>query len=430
MNLIIGIAGFMISVLGLLQVIISPHFEQWAKRFFIAVFSIMVAFAVFNLSEQLAATYSDLIHAKISRVTLFWESFLPSLLMLLLTVFLIRSIGQNDWQKSIVVRVVAALWLIYVGLLIYTQFTDVIYSIDDSNIYHRGPLYPLLLIPSVMIMAVDLAILCRERNKLSPKQRIAFGIYITLPLISMLIQMFFYGIYMILLGSSVAALFMFNYIWIDQSDRYYLHVEENKRLRVDIMLSQIQPHFLYNTLGAIQSLCRTDPVAAEQAVAKFSRYLRGNMDSISKEETIPFEQELEHTRLYLELEQLRYEDALQVCYDLSCTDFRVPALTVQPLVENAVQHGVRGNPDGRGCVTISSRECPDHYEVTVADDGPGFDPSRENRDGKSHIGLANVRERLLQVVVGSLHIDSTPGSGTRAIIVIPKTVERKELTDI
>ena len=420
----------MISALGLLQVIISPHFEQWAKRFFIAVFSIMVAIAVFNLSGQLAATYSDPVHARIFRVTLFWESFLPSLLMLLLTVFLIRSIGQNDWQKSIVVRVVAALWLIYVGLLIYTQFTDVIYSIDDSNIYHRGPLYPLLLIPSVMIMAVDLAVLCRERNKLSSKQRIAFGIYITLPLISMLIQMFFYGIYMILLGSSVAALFMFNYIWIDQSDRYYLQVEENKRLQVDIMLSQIRPHFLYNTLGAIQSLCRTDPVAAEQAVAKFSRYLRGNMDSISKEATIPFEQELEHTRLYLELEQLRYEDALQVCYDLSCTDFRVPALTVQPLVENAVQHGVRGNPDGRGCVTISSRECPYHYEVTVADDGQGFDPSRENRDGKSHIGLVNVKERLLQVVGGSLHIDSTPGSGARAIIVIPKAVERKELTSI
>ena len=420
MNLNIGIAGLLISILGLMQVLISQHYERWIKRFFLTFFGGMVAVSLFNLWGQYVSMYSDLTHARIFRFTLFWESLLPSLLMLLLTVFLLRVSGESDWRGSRLFRIVAALWIIYVGLLIYTQFSTVIYSIDDSNVYRRGPLYPLLLVPPVLIMAVNVVALWRRRNKLSSKQRIAFGIYIAVPMISMLIQMFYYGIYMVLLGSSIAAVFMFNFIWADQSERYFQQVQENKQLRVDIMLSQIQPHFLYNTLGAIQSLCRTDPAAAEKAISRFSKYLRGNMDSISKDRTIPFTQELNHTRIYLELEQLRYEDALQVSYDLDCTEFRIPTLTLQPLVENAVRHGVRGNLSGRGTVMISSREFPDHYEVTVSDDGPGFDPDQVIRDGHSHVGLANVRERLRRVVGGSLRIDSAPGTGTRAVIVIPK----------
>ena len=420
MNLNIGIAGLLISILGLMQVLISQHYERWTKKFFLTFFGGMVVVSLFNLWGQYVSMYSDLTHARIFRFTLFWESMLPSLLMLLLTVFLLRVSGERDWKASRLFRIVAALWIIYVGLLIYTQFSTVIYSIDDSNVYRRGPLYPLLLVPPVLIMAVNVVALWRRRNKLSSKQRIAFGIYIAVPMISMLIQMFYYGIYMVLLGSSIAAVFMFNFIWADQSERYFQQVQENKQLRVDIMLSQIQPHFLYNTLGAIQSLCRTDPAAAEKAISRFSKYLRGNMDSISKDRTIPFTQELNHTRIYLELEQLRYEDALQVSYDLDCTEFRIPTLTLQPLVENAVRHGVRGNLSGRGTVMISSREFPDHYEVTVSDDGPGFDPDQVIRDGHSHVGLANVRERLRRVVGGSLRIDSAPGTGTRAVIVIPK----------
>ena len=228
MNLSIGIAGLMISTLGLIQVLISSHFEQWTKKYFVAFFSIMVAIAVFNLSGQLASMYPDLTHARIFRFTLFWESLLPSLLMLLLTVFLLRSSGETDWKRNRLFHIVVTLWIVYVGLLIYTQFSTMIYSIDDSNVYRRGPWYPLLLVPPVLIMAVNVIVLWHRRNQLSSKQRLAFSIYITIPMISMLIQMVYFGIYTILLGSSVAAVFMFNYIWIDQSERYYQQVQENK----------------------------------------------------------------------------------------------------------------------------------------------------------------------------------------------------------
>ena len=421
-NFCIGTAALTISTLGLLQVLISRHFEKTVKSFFILFFSLMVGCAFFSVTDQYLSMYRGPIYARLARITLFWESLLPAVVILLLTAFLLYSCGEPDWRRSRVFHVTAVTGAVYCGLLIYTQFSTQIYSIDENNIYQRGPYYPLLLVPPVLIMAIDVVALWRRKDRLSQKQRLAFWIYTVIPTASMLVQMKFYGIYTILLGASVAGFFMFVSISMDQSEHYYQQLQENCRMQTEIMLSQIQPHFLYNTLGAIQSLCKTDPPTAEQAVAKFSRYLRGNMSALNQETTIPFTQELAHTRLYLELEQLRYEVALEVCYDLSCTEFEIPTLTLQPLVENAVRHGVRGKLSGRGTVTISSREYPDHYEVAVTDDGPGFDPQREPDDGQPHIGLKNVKERLKGTVNGRLDVESSPGKGTRVSIFLPKGI--------
>ena len=190
--------------------------------------------------------------------------------------------------------------------------------------------------------------------------------------------------------------------------------------RVQQMLSQIKPHFLHNALTLIIDLCDTDPQKAKEATVEFSRYLRGNMESIDRTGPISFEKELEHTKLYLDIEQMRFAGDLQVRYDIACTGFSLPALTVEPLAENAVRHGVREKPDGRGTVVIATRETPDGYEITVTDDGPGFDPDRLPEDGQMHVGIANVRERLRQIVDGSLEYRSAPGEGTAAIIRIPK----------
>ena len=190
--------------------------------------------------------------------------------------------------------------------------------------------------------------------------------------------------------------------------------------RVQQMLSQIKPHFLHNALTLIIDLCDTAPQKAKEATVEFSRYLRGNMESIDRTGPISFEKELEHTKLYLDIEQMRFAGDLQVRYDIACTGFSLPALTVEPLAENAVRHGVREKPDGRGTVVIATRETPDGYEITVTDDGPGFDPDRLPEDGQMHVGIANVRERLRQIVDGSLEYRSAPGKGTAAIIRIPK----------
>ena len=213
---------------------------------------------------------------------------------------------------------------------------------------------------------------------------------------------------------------VFYYIWLHQQ---FLQEHENDLMavqRIRIMMTQIQPHFLFNSLEAIRRLYRKDPEKADGALLKFERYLRGNIDSLTQKTTIPFRTELEHTKLYLELEQLRFQDELRIVYDLRCEDFPIPPLTLQPLAENAVRHGVRGSKSGVGTLAIASREYEDRYEVSVTDDGDGFDPEAVSRDGQPHIGLSNVRERL-ELIGAGLRIGAGPDGGTQAVIIIPKT---------
>ena len=217
-----------------------------------------------------------------------------------------------------------------------------------------------------------------------------------------------------------------NYIWLHlkfvREHEQALQAEQ----RIQIMMTQIQPHFLYNSLTVIQELCRSDPAQAEAATVQFANYLRGNMDALQTNTPIPFGQELEHTRQYLALEEMRFEDKLTVRYDIQCESFVLPILTLQPIVENAVRHGVRGNADGRGEVVIATRETPDCYEITVKDNGPGFDPEKQPKDqGSSHVGIQNVRQRLAQMCGGELKIESIPGAGTCVTIALPKEENRR-----
>ena len=218
---------------------------------------------------------------------------------------------------------------------------------------------------------------------------------------------------------AIAVSSVFYYIWLHlQFVREHEDAMQAEQ-RIQIMMTQIKPHFLYNALGAIEELCSSDPRKAKETTEKFSQYLRGNMDSISQTKPIPFEKELAHTKLYLDMEQMRFGDDLQVRFGIDCTAFFIPALTLEPIVENAVRHGVRENPDGKGTVTILSQDAGDHYAVTVMDDGPGFDPDKP-QDGKTHIGISNVRDRLERMCAGKIHIQSEPGRGTTVKILIPK----------
>lgn len=419
-NLVIAITGLVICLLGLWNAVNNRYPDRITRRYLISFFIVLTGYVLFDLLGQLCSgDYAGPAWAPAARITLFLESALSATLIPLLTSFLIWCCEEKGGRHDPGFRTVAALWVLYMALLVYTQFSTTIYTITDENIYQRGPWYPVLLIPPILMMAVNLFLLWKRRSELTPSQPIAFLSYMLIPIISMVIQMFIYGVYAIVLGSSIAALLMLMNILNDQAERYYRQEAENSRLKAEIMLSQIQPHFLFNVLGTISHLCNGAP-EAKKAVNLFSRYLRGNIDVLSKESMIHFSQELEHTQMYLELEKMRFGESLQVTYDLECTEFMIPTLTLQPLVENAVRHGVRGNPDGKGTVTISSREEEAHYLISVSDDGPGFDTGTKKEDGRSHIGIDNVRERLRTICGGDLEIESRAGEGTKATILLPK----------
>ena len=194
---------------------------------------------------------------------------------------------------------------------------------------------------------------------------------------------------------------------------------ELKESRIAIMLSQIRPHFIYNTLGTIERMCLKDPEKAFNLVRNFSLYLRGNFSELNSVTPIRFADELKHVEYYANIEKVRFPD-MSIEYDVEAVDFVLPALSVQPLVENAIKHGLMRLESG-GTVVIRSYETPTHFCVEVKDDGVGFDTSLPI-DEKKHVGLRNIRERLEAMVNGELVLESEPNAGTKAVIMIPKEV--------
>ena len=194
-----------------------------------------------------------------------------------------------------------------------------------------------------------------------------------------------------------------------------------EELQTRIALSQIKPHFLYNALNSIYVLCGKDVDEARYAISHLSDFLRSNMAAIDSSKPIPLSGELELVKSYLAIEKIRFPEELSYTIVTPVTHFSLPALTIQPLVENAVRHGIKPLDSG-GIITITTRETEQSYIVSIADNGVGFDTSIPDLPGGSseHIGIRNVRERLEKLSGGELEIRSERGHGTEAIIRIPK----------
>ena len=191
--------------------------------------------------------------------------------------------------------------------------------------------------------------------------------------------------------------------------------------RISTMMSQIRPHFIYNTLGSIEQLCKLDPPKAGDLVHNFAKYLRGNFGELDNPKPILMSQEMEHVHHYISIENVRFPD-MTFTFEMNSEDFHIPALTVQPIVENAIKHGLMKLPRG-GTIHVVSYETDTDYCISVVDDGAGFDVGAW-QDDRKHVGLRNIRERLKVMVNGTLEIESTVGVGTKVMIKIPKEVRR------
>jgi sensor histidine kinase YesM len=191
--------------------------------------------------------------------------------------------------------------------------------------------------------------------------------------------------------------------------------------RISTMMSQIRPHFIYNTLGSIEQLCMLDPPKAGALVHEFAKYLRGNFGELDNPKPILMSQEMEHVHHYVSIENVRFPD-MTFMFNMNSADFHIPALTIQPIVENAIKHGLMKLQTG-GTIRVVSCETDTDYCVSVVDDGVGFD-TNILIDERKHVGLRNIRERLKVMVNGTLEIESTVGVGTKVLITIPKEVRK------
>lgn len=348
------------------------------------------------------------------------------LILLAFTGYLTQYMAPKVTVHKFFKRLAVALCVLHMAGTLLSVRNGMFFTITPENIYRRGEWFWLSQALPFSMYAVDIAIFAAYRKSLSRREFHILSSYIVLPLIAEAVQMFHYGVALLNAGISLGLLVIFINIQSEQELRIERQEKELLESRMDIMLSQIQPHFLYNTLTAIRCLCDRDPRQAKQAIRDFSMFLRANMDSLGSKAPVPFNQELSHTEHYLALERQRFQERLRVVYEIGPLDFYIPPLTLQPMVENAVRHGILKRERG-GTVTIGSLETDSAYIVTVRDDGVGFQLCQKS-PGHGHIGIENVRYRLNALCGGTLDIQSAADAGTIITITIPKEETANELS--
>ena len=306
--------------------------------------------------------------------------------------------------------IILAICSIYILLSVISLFNGMFFSFDENGCFVNGPMYGLVRAFDLIVIIIGIFwVMCYR--KILTLREISFLIsFNVLPLLSMTLQRFWEPTpqYMAVTLSLIVIYVLF-------------HGEITRQLadsRISIMLSQIQPHFMHNMLTTIMYMCRTEPEEAEKTVGQFADYLRANMDSLTLKQCIQFETELKHVKTYWSLEENRFGDKIRAVYDIQENSFMLPSLTIQPIVENAVKHGMRKGK--QLTVTIRTYSDLNNYYVEINDDGRGFDVNAFENDGKSHIGIKNVQQRLKMMCGGELMVNSVPDQGTDAVIKIPK----------
>jgi sensor histidine kinase YesM len=358
--------------------------------------------------------------ATAERIAVYFEFLFLSLPIPMFTAYLLHTCRER-WQGSKLFRAAIILWGIFFILLGIAQYTTSLYYVTPDNQFFRGPWHSLLMAPMILNMLLNINGVIRRRGKLPTKYFAAFLIHL-LPLTATL---FVYTIFpfspsvefLLFFGEVFSTLSMFGIILYDQIDRYMRQQREIAHQRASIMVLQMRPHFIYNAMMSIYYLCAQDSQKAQQVTLDFTTYLRKNFTAIANEDTIPFTDELEHARAYLTVEQVQFEDSLCVDYDTPHTHFRLPPLTLQPIVENAVKHGM--DPEaGPLHISIRTRETPSGSELIVEDNGPGFNPAVIDT-GELHTALANIRQRLEMMCDGKMTILPRTGGGTVVTVTIP-----------
>ena len=417
-NIALDILGIILSLIPIVYLISNHRYQQKLNQYFLGVAVSNIFMIVGDLADWLIqdaaepsvklllTLFTVMFYVASAFVLYFFAGYMGEYLKLPVRV------------KKLYLTVIAVVCGAQVFFAVISPFTDSIFYVSDRG-YQRGSLFiSSQLIPLFCYILFTVLVIV-YRKRLNWREVVFFLLYIFVPLGGGAIQMFLRGVAVVNIGVALALLFILVNIQFEHEITLRKQEKKLAELRIDIMLSQIQPHFLYNVLTGIRTLCEMDPIRAGESIGTFSKFLRANMESLTNKSPIPFEQELAHTRSYLYLEQQRFEDKLNVIYEINTTAFTIPPLTLQPIVENAVRHGIMKKKDG-GILTIRSEETDSAYMVTVIDDGVGFSVEQRKTAEYAHIGIENVKNRLNALCGGTIEVQSEPQNGTTVTICVPK----------
>lgn len=426
----LGAIVLLLLLMGFLVAAIMPGIERWSRLYFTSYYLVLMLCTGAYIVDLLTYKNPDLI--VINKLAIHLEYLSISFPMPMLTAYLLHCCGES-WKHSKAFYTVFALWCIYLLFIEAAQFTTCFYYITPDGRFCRGPLHLLLCIPLIAIRLINLATLIHRRRMLSRKYYYAFLIYLVPMTIAIIVHTYVFVIQYIAISICLCSFTMYIIILTDQIEQYMrqqreiasqqqkiaLQQQEIARQRTSVMVLQMRPHFIFNTMMSIYSLCNQDPGKARQVILDFTTYLRKNFTGIASERMILFAEELEHTRAYLAVEQAQFEENLFVDYDTPFTLFRVPPLTLQPIVENAVKHGL--DPCSSPLhILIQTRDTDSGAELIIKDDGPGFEASDNS---EPHIALMNIHQRLELMCSGKMEITSSKKAGTIVKITIPPALQ-------
>ena len=306
-------AAAMLVLLGLVAALIMPNSDRWSKRFFITFFSILVLYSSFTTVDMfLTSSSSDMI--TVLKIIYYIETLLALSLFPMLTAYLLHCCSESLIHSRLFHAAVILSGICLI-LMSFSPFTTWFYYFTPINQYHRGPLYSTIIVLMNSIMVLNLVGVIQRRDKLSKKHFYAYLISIVPLTIALFIHLFV-SVFMFLgFGFAICAFSMFVIIQSDQIDQNLRQRRKIANQRASIMVLQMRPHFIHNTMTSIYYLCGQDPKKAQQVTLDFNTYLRKNFTAIASEDTVPFSEELEHTRAYLAVEQAQFEDQIFVDFD-------------------------------------------------------------------------------------------------------------------
>ena len=417
-NIALDILGIILSLIPIVYLISNHRYQQKLNQYFLGVAVSNIFMIVGDLADWLI---QDAAEPSVKLLlTLFTVMFYvaSAFVLYFFAGYMGEYLNLPVRVKKLYLTVIAVVCGAQVFFAVISPFTDSIFYVSDRG-YQRGSLFIISQLIPLFCYILFTVLVIVYRKRLNWREVVFFLLYIFVPLGGGAIQMFLRGVAVVNIGVALALLFILVNIQFEHEITLRKQEKKLAELRIDIMLSQIQPHFLYNVLTGIRTLCEMDPIRAGESIGTFSKFLRANMESLTNKSPIPFEQELAHTRSYLYLEQQRFEDKLNVIYEINTTAFTIPPLTLQPIVENAVRHGIMKKKDG-GILTIRSEETDSAYMVTVIDDGVGFSVEQRKTAEYAHIGIENVKNRLNALCGGTIEVQSEPQNGTTVTICVPK----------
>ena len=382
-------------------------------------FLVFFIFTIVHFATYLAFTVIKLYYTSDAYITAFYTTFyvMNNIEALLLFIYALSYIEISKETKTKLSLFSAILFAVFIFSDIVNLFTG-IYFYAQGGEYIRSTT---MILSQGYQFAVFIVILCvaLSNKKLNVREKTAFATYCVLPFVAIILQNFFKGYAIAYASIIVSVEILFSFISISRNIELVKVQEKNKEAQIKIMMSQIQPHFMYNTLSSISTLITMDPEKAQQSLDAFTEYLRHNLSSLTETRLIPFEEELKHIETYLSLEKMRFEDRINVIYNIYDVNFSVPALSIQPIVENSVKHGILKKIEG-GTLTINVYQRGMSHVVEIIDDGVGFDVSDVNLDGSEHVGLKNIRYRIESMCQGEIQIESRIGKGTKVAVIFSK----------